>query len=199
MVPPHPRQQLAKPFLFAVDHCFPIKGQGTVLTGTVLQVRVCCGQGVHGFGGGACARHGCIICMWGCMGMRMGAGAWACRCLDRCVGARGREVQSWWCGNGVCVAVVLSLPPPLSLPAGLGVRGRLHRAPSAQAQQASAEHADVQAADDQGDGASGCRLLCTSAVTRLHITSEAWARCQVPVPHLDRRRCSSARVGPGAV
>lgn len=27
-----------KPFLFAVDHCFPIKGQGTVMTGTVLQV-----------------------------------------------------------------------------------------------------------------------------------------------------------------
>lgn len=24
-------------FVFAVDHCFPIKGQGTVLTGTVLQ------------------------------------------------------------------------------------------------------------------------------------------------------------------
>jgi hypothetical protein len=23
-------------FLFAVDHCFPIKGQGTVLTGTVI-------------------------------------------------------------------------------------------------------------------------------------------------------------------
>lgn len=26
-----------QPFLFAVDHCFAIKGQGTVLTGTVLQ------------------------------------------------------------------------------------------------------------------------------------------------------------------
>ena len=25
-------------FLFAIDHCFRIKGQGTVLTGTVLQV-----------------------------------------------------------------------------------------------------------------------------------------------------------------
>lgn len=31
----------AKSFLFAVDHCFPIKGQGTVLTGTVLQVCLC--------------------------------------------------------------------------------------------------------------------------------------------------------------
>ena len=30
------RNLLASPFLFAVDHCFPIKGQGTVLTGTVL-------------------------------------------------------------------------------------------------------------------------------------------------------------------
>lgn len=27
----------SKDFVFAVDHCFPIKGQGTVLTGTVLQ------------------------------------------------------------------------------------------------------------------------------------------------------------------
>ena len=27
-------------FVFAVDHCFPIKGQGTVLTGTVLQGQV---------------------------------------------------------------------------------------------------------------------------------------------------------------
>ena len=27
------------PFLFSVDHCFPIKGQGTVLTGTVLAGR----------------------------------------------------------------------------------------------------------------------------------------------------------------
>ena len=31
----HSRQQSGE-FLFAVDHCFPIKGQGTVLTGTVL-------------------------------------------------------------------------------------------------------------------------------------------------------------------
>ena len=31
----HTRQQTGE-FLFAVDHCFPIKGQGTVLTGTVL-------------------------------------------------------------------------------------------------------------------------------------------------------------------
>ena len=27
-----PRRDLTKPFHFAVDHCFPIKGQGTVLT-----------------------------------------------------------------------------------------------------------------------------------------------------------------------
>lgn len=31
-------------FLFAVDHCFPIKGQGTVLTGTVLQGSVAVNQ-----------------------------------------------------------------------------------------------------------------------------------------------------------
>ena len=35
MVPPCPRQQKG-PFLFAVDHCFALRGQGTVLTGTVL-------------------------------------------------------------------------------------------------------------------------------------------------------------------
>ena len=31
-----PDRSTEGPFLFAVDHCFPIKGQGTVLTGTVL-------------------------------------------------------------------------------------------------------------------------------------------------------------------
>lgn len=30
----------AKPFLFSIDHCFLLKGQGTILTGTVLQVGV---------------------------------------------------------------------------------------------------------------------------------------------------------------
>ncbi len=40
MVPAQPRpDDAARPLLFAVDHCFPIKGQGTVLTGTVLQAR----------------------------------------------------------------------------------------------------------------------------------------------------------------
>ncbi|KAG2492709.1 hypothetical protein HYH03_009122 [Edaphochlamys debaryana] len=37
LVPPTPRPPPTGPFLFAVDHCFPIKGQGSVLTGTVLQ------------------------------------------------------------------------------------------------------------------------------------------------------------------
>ncbi|KAK7870360.1 hypothetical protein R5R35_000535 [Gryllus longicercus] len=32
-----PIRNRLKPFLFAVDHCFSIRGQGTVLTGTVLQ------------------------------------------------------------------------------------------------------------------------------------------------------------------
>jgi predicted membrane GTPase involved in stress response len=31
-----PKRTPEGPFHFAVDHCFPIKGQGTVLTGTVL-------------------------------------------------------------------------------------------------------------------------------------------------------------------
>ena len=35
MVPEKPRQAKGA-FLFAVDHCFALKGQGTVLTGTVL-------------------------------------------------------------------------------------------------------------------------------------------------------------------
>ena len=35
MVPDKPRQAKGG-FLFAVDHCFALKGQGTVLTGTVL-------------------------------------------------------------------------------------------------------------------------------------------------------------------
>ncbi|KAG2429383.1 hypothetical protein HXX76_011148 [Chlamydomonas incerta] len=38
LVPPAPRPPPAPGcFLFAIDHCFPIKGQGSVLTGTVLQ------------------------------------------------------------------------------------------------------------------------------------------------------------------
>ena len=35
MVPPEPRKA-GGPFLLAVDHCFSMRGQGTVLTGTVL-------------------------------------------------------------------------------------------------------------------------------------------------------------------
>eukprot|EP00983_Pelagomonas_calceolata_P091034 1157493-Pelagomonas_calceolata.AAC.1 len=43
-----------KPFLFAVDHCFPFKGQGTVMTGTVLQVCVWF-RGVRGEARDVCA------------------------------------------------------------------------------------------------------------------------------------------------
>lgn len=32
-----PQRNEDEPFLFAVDHCFSIRGQGTVMTGTVLQ------------------------------------------------------------------------------------------------------------------------------------------------------------------
>jgi selenocysteine-specific elongation factor len=42
-VPTAPRSTEG-PFLFAVDHCFPIKGQGSVLTGTVLQGTVSVNQ-----------------------------------------------------------------------------------------------------------------------------------------------------------
>uniref|UniRef100_A0A0X3NK56 Selenocysteine-specific elongation factor n=4 Tax=Schistocephalus solidus TaxID=70667 RepID=A0A0X3NK56_SCHSO len=48
---PNPRakreQQLALPFLFAVDHCFVKTGQGTVLTGTVLRGSVHVGETVE--------------------------------------------------------------------------------------------------------------------------------------------------------
>ncbi|VDL95014.1 unnamed protein product [Schistocephalus solidus] len=48
---PNPRakreQQLALPFLFAVDHCFVKTGQGTVLTGTVLRGSVHVGEVQH--------------------------------------------------------------------------------------------------------------------------------------------------------
>lgn len=33
---PQPKRQSTGPFSFSVDHCFPIRGRGTVLTGTVL-------------------------------------------------------------------------------------------------------------------------------------------------------------------
>ena len=32
----HPIRDPNGPFLFSVDHCFAIRGQGTVLTGTIL-------------------------------------------------------------------------------------------------------------------------------------------------------------------
>lgn len=32
----NPDRQKLGPFLFAVDHCFSVKGQGTVFTGTVI-------------------------------------------------------------------------------------------------------------------------------------------------------------------
>lgn len=32
----HPIRDPKGPFLFSVDHCFAIRGQGTVLTGTIL-------------------------------------------------------------------------------------------------------------------------------------------------------------------
>jgi hypothetical protein len=38
-----PARRDSGPFFFSIDHCFPIKGQGTVITGTVLSgsVKVC--------------------------------------------------------------------------------------------------------------------------------------------------------------
>ena len=31
-----PKREATGPFIFAADHCFSIRGQGTVMTGTVL-------------------------------------------------------------------------------------------------------------------------------------------------------------------
>lgn len=42
-----PDRQIDLPFTFAVDHCFPIKGQGTVCTGTVLQGQLHTGDKVE--------------------------------------------------------------------------------------------------------------------------------------------------------
>lgn len=49
-VPPQLRRP-AGPLLFAIDHCFGIRGQGTVLTGTMLQVGSDCA------GCASCLRH----------------------------------------------------------------------------------------------------------------------------------------------
>lgn len=35
-----PKRDNSGSLLFSVDHCFPIKGQGTVMTGTVIQGKV---------------------------------------------------------------------------------------------------------------------------------------------------------------
>lgn len=35
-----PKRDRKGSLLFAVDHCFPIKGQGTVMTGTILQGQI---------------------------------------------------------------------------------------------------------------------------------------------------------------
>eukprot|EP01061_Rhynchopus_euleeides_P044393 TRINITY_DN7787_c0_g1_i1.p1 TRINITY_DN7787_c0_g1~~TRINITY_DN7787_c0_g1_i1.p1 ORF type:complete len:579 (+),score=219.12 TRINITY_DN7787_c0_g1_i1:54-1790(+) len=45
--PPRTAAEEEKQFLMYVDHCFGIEGQGTILTGTVLQGRVSTGQTVY--------------------------------------------------------------------------------------------------------------------------------------------------------
>ena len=39
-----PKRDSSGPFIFSVDHCFPIKGQGTVMTGTVISGKVAVNQ-----------------------------------------------------------------------------------------------------------------------------------------------------------
>jgi len=41
-----PKRQTFDPFYFLIDHCFAIKGQGTVVTGTVIQGSISVGQDV---------------------------------------------------------------------------------------------------------------------------------------------------------
>lgn len=40
VAPPPPPLTSDTPLLFSVDHCFGIKGKGTILTGTVVQVKL---------------------------------------------------------------------------------------------------------------------------------------------------------------
>ena len=47
VLPSDLRRSLDGSFLFSVDHCFPIRGQGTVLTGTVLRGSVALNQTVE--------------------------------------------------------------------------------------------------------------------------------------------------------
>lgn len=42
-----PRRDTDGPFFFAIDHCFPIRGQGTVVTGTCLRGQCKVGDGVE--------------------------------------------------------------------------------------------------------------------------------------------------------
>ncbi|XP_055387086.1 selenocysteine-specific elongation factor [Condylostylus longicornis] len=42
-----PKRNFSKPFLFYVDHCFAIKGQGTVCTGTIIEGKVSVQQTVE--------------------------------------------------------------------------------------------------------------------------------------------------------
>ena len=44
---PKPATEDEKSFMMYVDHCFAIEGQGTILTGTILEGRVSTGQAVH--------------------------------------------------------------------------------------------------------------------------------------------------------
>lgn len=41
---PIPKRNINSPFYFAIDHCFPIRGHGTVLTGTVLSGSIAVNQ-----------------------------------------------------------------------------------------------------------------------------------------------------------
>lgn len=42
-----PKRDPDGPLHFAIDHCFPIKGQGTVITGTVLSGSLAIGQEIE--------------------------------------------------------------------------------------------------------------------------------------------------------
>jgi hypothetical protein len=76
------------PLLFAVDHCFALRGQGTVMTGTVLQVCVCIwGDGVghcHDLlnvaGGCAAAQVVAVLCAHGSTNSHTLFGCTALRC-----------------------------------------------------------------------------------------------------------------------
>ena len=44
---PIPKRDSSLPFVYLIDHCFAVKGQGTVVTGTVIQGKISKGDTIE--------------------------------------------------------------------------------------------------------------------------------------------------------